>query len=103
MAALQLMAHIAVAYPNVTAVGLHPGMLDTDMLLPAFARFDLNTPALIGGLSVWLSSEKARFLTGRLVAANWDVDDLVAKKGEIEGGKVLQMDLTGQFGKELFN
>jgi len=104
LAALQLTTHIAAAYPNVTAVGLHPGMLETDMLLPVFARFDLNSPELIGGLSVWLSGERAKFLSGRVVMANWDIEELMARKDEITGGngKVLQIDLIGRFGKEYF-
>ena len=103
LAALQLMAHLAAAYPNVTAVGLHPGLVETDMLLDAFKRFDLDSPALIGGLAVWLAaSEKARFLTGRVVVSEWSVDDLVERKGEIEEGGLLQMDLRGTFGREQF-
>ncbi|MAD87095.1 MAG: hypothetical protein CL912_29400 [Deltaproteobacteria bacterium] len=31
--ALQLSQHIAAGYPNVTAVCLHPGLVDTDMLM----------------------------------------------------------------------
>lgn len=32
---------------------------------------------------VWASSKEAAFLTGRFVWANWDVDELIAKKIEI--------------------
>jgi NAD(P)-dependent dehydrogenase (short-subunit alcohol dehydrogenase family) len=102
LAALQLVTNIAAAYPNVTAVALHPGLVDTDMLDEKFRRFDLDSPALIGGVTVWLSSDKAKFLTGRAIAANWSVDDLVARKEEIEEGNLLRMDLRGKFGKEQF-
>ncbi|KAG7292168.1 hypothetical protein NEMBOFW57_002203 [Staphylotrichum longicolle] len=103
LAALQLMTHVAAAYPNVTAVGLHPGLVETDMLLDAFKRFDLDSPALIGGLAVWLAaSDKARFLTGRVVVSEWSVDDLVERKGEIEEKGLLRVDLKGTFGREQF-
>jgi NAD(P)-dependent dehydrogenase (short-subunit alcohol dehydrogenase family) len=102
LAAMQLVSHLAVAYPNLTAVGLHPGLVETDMMEEVFKRFDLDSPALIGGVTVWLSSDKAKFLTGRTIAANWSVDDLVARKEEIERDNLLRVDLTGKFGKEQF-
>lgn len=102
LATVQLTAHLAAAYPNVTAVALHPGLVETDMMHDAFRRFNLDSPALVGGLAVWLSSEKAKFLTGRVIASNWSVDDLVERKDEIASGKLLQIDLTGTFGKGQF-
>lgn len=102
LATLQLMAHVAAAYPHVTTVCLHPGLVDTDMLLDAFRRFTLETPALIGGLAVWLSSEKAKFLSGRVVASQWSVDDLVERKEEIEEQNLLRLDFVGKLGKEQF-
>ncbi|KAK5652206.1 hypothetical protein OQA88_10703 [Cercophora sp. LCS_1] len=83
LAALELTAHIAAAYPNVTAVALHPGLVETDMLMD-------------------LSGERAKFLSGRVVAANWSVDGLVEKKGEIEEGNLLRVDLVGRLGREQF-
>ncbi|KAK4118200.1 NAD(P)-binding protein [Parathielavia appendiculata] len=102
LAALQLMTHIAAAYPNVTTVSLHPGLVKTDMLQDEFRRFNLDSPALIGGLTVWLSTEKAKFLTGRTIVSNWSVDDLVERKEEIEAGNLLRINLTGKFGKGQF-
>ncbi|KAK4034380.1 hypothetical protein C8A01DRAFT_39157 [Parachaetomium inaequale] len=102
LATLQLTAHLAAGYPSLTAIALHPGLVDTDMTLDEFKRFDLDSPELVGGLTVWLSSEKARFLTGRVVVSHWDVDDLVERKDEIVAGKLLQIDLTGMFGKGQF-
>jgi len=102
LAALQLTAHVAAAYPHVTAVALHPGLVETDMLLDAFRRFSLDSPALIGGVAVWLAAKRPRFLSGRTIVANWDVDDLQKRAAEIEGGGLLKIDLQGEFGKGLF-
>ncbi|KAL1875089.1 hypothetical protein Plec18167_005759 [Paecilomyces lecythidis] len=99
---LQLTTYLAATYPNLTAIAIHPGMLDTDMMHPAFKRFDQNTPELLGGITVWACSKDAHFLTGKAIAANWDVDDLQARRSEIEGDKLLQMDLKGSFRKEQF-
>jgi NAD(P)-dependent dehydrogenase (short-subunit alcohol dehydrogenase family) len=57
---IQLQAYIAAENPNVTAVALHPGIVKTDMTHPIFEPFALDTPALIGGVGVWLSTEQVR-------------------------------------------
>jgi len=36
------------------------------------------------------------------VVSEWSVDDLVERKGEIEEGGLLRMDLRGTFGREQF-
>jgi NAD(P)-dependent dehydrogenase (short-subunit alcohol dehydrogenase family) len=104
MALLQLTSHIAASYPNVTAVTLIPGLVDTDALLDVFRPFVLQTPELSGGVIVWLAKdpERARFLSGRFVMANWSVDDLLARKDEIMEKNLLRIDLTGTFGKGQF-
>lgn len=93
--AVQLAQHIAAGYPNINSVSLHPGLVDTDMLMDQFRRFTRQTPELIGGLGVWLSHPEARFLSGRAIGSHWSVDDLVARKDEIVGKNLLQLDLTG--------
>ncbi|KAH8900971.1 short-chain dehydrogenase/reductase-like protein [Thozetella sp. PMI_491] len=95
----QLATYVAEEYPNVTAVALHPGLVLTDMLREPFrSLFNQDSPELVGGTTVWLCQEKARFLSGRWVATNWNVDDVVAKKDEILRGNLLKLTLGGQFG-----
>ncbi|KAH6628110.1 hypothetical protein F5144DRAFT_549462 [Chaetomium tenue] len=102
LASQQLIAHIAAGYPHVTAVSLHPGLVDTDMTHESFRRFNQDTPELVGGVAVWLASEKARFLSGRAVAAQWSVDDLVEREREIVEGGLLGMAMKGELGVEQF-
>lgn len=103
LATQQLNAHVAAEHPdNVTTVSVHPGMVHTDMTMDRFRPFAHDTPALVGGTAVWLCSEKARFMNGRFVATNWDVEELVERKGEIEEKRLLQVDLNGQFGAQQF-
>ena len=45
---------------------------------------------------VWVVSEEASFLKGKFVWANWDVEELKALKGGIEGGSLLTVGLEGQ-------
>lgn len=100
--ALQQVPFIAEAYPNITAIALHPGLVDTDMLPPAFKYFDLDTPELVGGFGVWLSHAHAKFLSGRFVAAQWSVDELLQRKDEILNGRQLKVTVTGPFGPKQF-
>jgi NAD(P)-dependent dehydrogenase (short-subunit alcohol dehydrogenase family) len=99
---IQLIPFVAEEYPNITAIALHPGMIDTDMLDPGFKHFDLETPELVGGLGVWLSHQHARFLSGRFLASQWSVDELLARKKEIMGGRQLKVTVVGPFGRKQF-
>lgn len=102
LAALQLQAFVAAENPNVTATSLHPGIVLTEMVTEYFKPFAKDTPGLVGGTGVWLATEKASFLGGKYVAANWSVDDLVARKEEIVAGGKLSVVLKGEFGQDQF-
>jgi len=52
-------------------------------------------PALPGAFCVWLTSEEADFLKGRFVWANWDIDELKAKKSLIVERNLLTVQLKG--------
>ena len=44
---------------------------------------------------VWVVSEEARFLKGKYVCANWDVEELKGKKKQIESSRILEMQVYG--------
>jgi hypothetical protein len=44
---------------------------------------------------VWLASEEAKFLKGKFVWVNWDVDELKANAKEIESTNLLTLGLQG--------
>lgn len=51
---------------------------------------------LPGDFCVWLASKEAKFLHGKFVWANWDVDELKARAEEIEKDPMaLQWSLQG--------
>ncbi|KZL67436.1 short chain dehydrogenase reductase [Colletotrichum incanum] len=106
LASLQLAAYVAAETApqgNVTAIGLHPGLVHTDMTSDYFRPFAQDSPELVGGTAVWLCSERARFLNGRFMAANWDVGDLYKRRGEIVERDLLKIDMAGKFGAEQFD
>ena len=94
---------IAAEFPNVSAVAASPGVVMTDMTFDSFKHFAKDTPQLIGGFSVWLATDKARFLSGRYVCANWSVDELVQRKDEIVNEGKLLTGLNTRLGKDQFD
>ena len=59
-----MMPFIVAETPQVTAVGLHPGIVKARLISGEMSRFAKDTPALVGGVVVWLATEVARFLCG---------------------------------------
>jgi NAD(P)-dependent dehydrogenase (short-subunit alcohol dehydrogenase family) len=98
-----LQQFIAAENPNVAAVSIHPGVVVTDMTTEnaMFGRFAIDPPELPGGFAVWLTTEAARFLSGRYVDVHWPVDELVQRKDEIvQQGKLL-MGLNTRLGADV--
>lgn len=49
---------------------------------------------LCGGFLTWLTNEPRRWLNGRYISVNWDVDELTSKKDEIESKDLLKFKMT---------
>ncbi|KFY34067.1 hypothetical protein V494_07087 [Pseudogymnoascus sp. VKM F-4513 (FW-928)] len=86
MAQARILEHIRFEHPDVRFINAHPGLVDTD----GFARCGAPVPPggmtdgkLTGGFFAWLATEEAAFLGGRFVWADWDIEELKAKKDEI--------------------
>jgi hypothetical protein len=98
------MTYVAAENPNIVAVALHPGIVDTDMTIDSFKRFALDKPELVGAVAVWLAGwndPSRHFLSGRYVSANWDVEELLERK-EIAEGNLLTMKLNADLGAAQF-
>ena len=102
-ASLRLAEYIAAEHPNVNSVSIQPGVVNTEMVVDSFKRFALDTPELVGGSVVWLSTDAARFLSGRFVSANWSVNDLMKQKEKIMAGNDLKLVYQGTFGLDQFS
>jgi len=99
---IQIQRFVAAENPNVVAVSLHPGTILTPITKPAFVRFSLDTFELAGGVAVWLATEKAKFMNGRYMGANWAVEDLMEREAEIVSKGLLLPELQGTFGLAQF-
>ncbi|KAF2800297.1 NAD(P)-binding protein [Melanomma pulvis-pyrius CBS 109.77] len=82
------------AATGVHAYALHPGAVLTPQTLnhrgEVWGALLGDDVALAGGMCVWLCREKRGWLSGRYVAANWDVDELEARSEEIGRGDMLK-------------
>ncbi|KAG8829792.1 hypothetical protein FRC17_006027 [Serendipita sp. 399] len=83
-------------YPNVRSFALIPGLVPTDMLVEAFRSLSLDKASLVAGLSVFLSaSPDADALSGRFLDSRWDIEEVLAKKGEIVSKDLLKLRIDG--------
>lgn len=82
----------AYAEHEVLAYSVHPGAVKTT-LAPGMPEWILDAsqddPALCGAFCIWLVKERRKWLSGRFLMANWDVEELEGRKSEIvEGDKL---------------
>jgi hypothetical protein len=54
-----------------------------------------GTVSLPADFLVWVAGEEAAFLANKFVFANWDIDELKARKDEISNNPELTLGLNG--------
>lgn len=97
------LCHLAdiVPEPSMRIISLHPGVVYTSAVERASGGRgkDLpiwDDPSLAAHMALWLSSPAAAFLHGRFIWANWDADELVARREEILSDHgMLKVGITG--------
>ncbi|KAL4926817.1 SDR family oxidoreductase [Aspergillus undulatus] len=75
-----------------------PGVVDTDMnrLVGGVKALGYEDHvSLPGNFNVWLASPEAKFLNGKFLYTNWDVDELKAREKELESTAELSIGLVG--------
>ncbi|KAF2120308.1 oxidoreductase-like protein [Lophiotrema nucula] len=72
---------------------VHPGGVKTELAhgMPEFMHELLvDTPELAADSLVWLTKERREWLAGRYLNLQWDMEELLAKRTEIEKGDLLK-------------
>lgn len=60
--------------------------------------------SLPASFNVWLAAPEARFLKGKFLWANWDIDELKARAEELESSTQLSIGLVGwPFVKDMYD
>lgn len=102
MAQLKLLEHIHEEFVDkgLASFAIHPGAVMSEMADETapeeFRKFLTDSPDLCGAYCVWLTKEgeKRHWLSGRLLSAKWDADELEARKDEIIEKKLLKTVLS---------
>lgn len=114
---VRLWENVAAENSNLRVYHIQPGVVDTDMNKAAGGveamgyedkgelrscwRYlyrsdtDIRPVALPADFMLWLASPEGRFLKGKYLWSNWDVDELKARAQEIEGTAELSIQLVG--------
>ncbi|KIK71543.1 hypothetical protein GYMLUDRAFT_149505 [Collybiopsis luxurians FD-317 M1] len=96
LAVLRLSELIVSEYKDqgILCYAVHPGAIATDMAaqMPEDWMFVLvDTPEVAAHSIVFYTKERREWLAGRYISAQWDVDELLAKKEEIVIGDKLKV------------
>lgn len=83
---------------GVLAYAVHPGTVRDTAFPPGFPEMFRagcqDESNLCGAFCLWLVKERREWLSGRYLAANWDVEELEARKAEIIEKDLLKMRMT---------
>ena len=97
LATNRLTEAVAEAYggEGVLAFAVHPGIVATMPppigMAPEARAWAIDNVGLCGAFLLWLVKERREWLSGRYLSANWDVDELEAKKEAIVNKDQLKM------------
>lgn len=79
----------------VLAFAVHPGIVATMHspigMAPEARAWVVDSVGLCGAFLLWLVQERPKWLSGRCLSANWDVEELQGKKHAIVNGDQLKM------------
>ncbi|KAF9876189.1 short chain dehydrogenase reductase [Colletotrichum karsti] len=98
LAQTKIIEFLAAENPNLFAVTLHPGMVETDIFKKSGAKAEalpMDKVQLPAHFTVWLTSSEAAFLNGRSVWANWDVEELKKSAETIQSGTLYTSGING--------
>ena len=103
-AQLKLLENIHEQYfdEGLVTYAVHPGAVMTEMADKTapeeFKKHLTDSPDLCGAFCVWLTADRERreksWLSGRLLSAKWDAEELLGRKEEIIERDLLKMKLT---------
>lgn len=102
LAQLRLMEYIHEQFHDqgILSFAIQPGAVETEMARESapdvFKPFLIDSPELCGAFCVWLTKDKTKYswLSGRFVAATWDVEELEGRKEEIIEKDLLKLRLA---------
>ncbi|KAH6893011.1 hypothetical protein B0T10DRAFT_536869 [Thelonectria olida] len=99
LAAIKVFDYLQAENPSLAVMQFHPGAIPTSMSQKSFdsgiPKGKADDVTLSAAFAVWCASPEARFLKGKFLWANWDVEELKAKAQELENSQSLTIGLLG--------
>ncbi|KAJ5899666.1 hypothetical protein N7495_004410 [Penicillium taxi] len=95
IASLRIFDYAQSENPDLHVVHIHPGQVMTSMSKKLGREISIDTVDLPADFSVWAASPEAKFLKGKVVWANWDVDELKARAEEIASSSLFTVAIEG--------
>ncbi|USP77957.1 hypothetical protein yc1106_05231 [Curvularia clavata] len=100
MAVYRLWDTVLLAQPNLSVFHTQPGVVLTEMNLnvggaASFKNIETDDVTLPASFNLWLSTPEARFLKGKFLWCNWDIEELRSRAEELKSGRLLNLDLNG--------
>jgi NAD(P)-dependent dehydrogenase (short-subunit alcohol dehydrogenase family) len=94
----KLMENISVEHPELFVLNVQPGVIDSTINRKSDIPGTDNAN-LPGNFAVWAASPEARFLNGKYIYCNWDVEELVSRKSNFEEPTFMKLGLEGNSAK----
>ncbi|KAL8738660.1 MAG: hypothetical protein Q9181_000577 [Wetmoreana brouardii] len=97
-AMIKILEFLAVENPTMFVAGVHPGMVDTTIFRKSGSTPDqlpMDSAALPAHFMLWLACAQPDFLQGKLVWANWNVEELKAAASNIQGSSQMTITVGG--------
>lgn len=94
----RIFENIRFEHPEVRFISIHPGKIESDGFTKSGApepEEGMTDGKLAGQFYVWAATEEAAFLSGRFAWAEWDIDELKAKKEVILEKDLLLLTIDG--------
>ncbi|KAK3353796.1 hypothetical protein B0T25DRAFT_581489 [Lasiosphaeria hispida] len=85
-------------HPDVRFINIHPGQIESDGFTASGAPLPpdgMTDGGMAGQFYAWAATKEADFLSGRFAWAEWDIEELKAKKDEILEKDLLLMTVDG--------
>ncbi|KAI0315370.1 NAD-P-binding protein [Amylostereum chailletii] len=69
---------VAIEYPTIKTYAVHPGVIETQLNKESVSPVTLaDTLELPAATFLWLTARKAEWLSGRFIAAPWDLEEVL--------------------------
>ncbi|KAL8905999.1 MAG: hypothetical protein Q9207_002284 [Kuettlingeria erythrocarpa] len=97
-AMVKTLEFLAVENPTMFVASVHPGMIDSTIFRASGSTPDqvpMDSAALPAHFMLWLSCVRPEYLQGKLIWANWDVEQLKAAGSNIQGSSQMTITVGG--------